>query len=389
MKELTKELMRKWGSGTVILSPRDLTAAQIRNFAREFLDVQGNTLLDPQLYYPRANHQRLTSHDYWPDDYSTGLLTGGSSLTNLLTKIRDLNNSAMTSEYILPGLFCSRVDEDWFYVQELITNKSVTVMSDKRRLATLCLSHEILRYEEQIEDIVSRSESWNVDGYYIIAEHPNGQYLVDDPMWLANLLLLCSGLKLQGRKVIVGYGNHQMLCLASANVDAIATGNWLNVRNFSSERFNNPEENTISRRAKWYYCPQSLSEYKIPFLDIAFRSKILDQMAPDKFLNSDYTEVLFAGAQPSLTSYGEKASFRHYMHCLHEQCKFARRNSFNETVSAHELLLETAHRFIKSFHRFGVRGQNRDFSDMLDVNRAALSVLQDARGFILDRQWSV
>lgn len=388
MKKLSIDLIKKWGAGTVILSPRDLTTDKISTYSEDFIKVNGKTLLDPQLYYPRANHERLISHDYWPDNYSTGFLTDRASLNNLLAKIKDLNQNAITSDYILPGLFCSRVDEDWYYIQELIIDKSVTTMSDKKRFATLCLSYEVLRFEEQIEELVVRSESWDIDGYYIIAEHPNGQYLVDDPMWLGNLLILTSGLKLQGRKVIVGYSNHQMLSLATANVDAIASGSWLNVRNFTSQRFNIPEEKSISRRAKWYYCPQSLSEYKIPFLDIAFRSNILDQMAPDKTLKSNYAQVLFTGAQPSLTNYKEGDSFRHYLDILREQAILSSRSTFNETISAHEILLNIAERYIRLFHKFGVRGQDRDYSNIIDVNRAAISLLQNARGFILSRQWN-
>ena len=47
-----------------------------------------------------------------------------------------------------------------------------------------------------------RSERWNPDGYYIVAEHPNGNYLVDDPNWLANLLDLAAGVKLRGARVV-------------------------------------------------------------------------------------------------------------------------------------------------------------------------------------------
>ena len=103
-----------------------------------------------------------------------------------------------------------------------------------------------------------------------MAEHPTSDYLADDPLWLGNLLNLSAGLKLQGREVVVGYCSHQMLCLAAANVDAIASGTFLNVRSFSTNRFQQPEEDSKGKRANWYYCPQALSEYKIAFLDLGF-----------------------------------------------------------------------------------------------------------------------
>ena len=95
--------------------------------------------------------------------------------------------------------------------------------------------------------------------------------------------------------MIVGYSNHQMLCLATANIDAIASGTWLNVRSFSLNKFHDSEDDDTSRRAKWYYCPQALSEYKIPFLDLAYRAKILGQMAPDRQFLSNASDILFWG----------------------------------------------------------------------------------------------
>jgi hypothetical protein len=73
--------------------------------------------------------------------------------------------------------------------------------------------------EAQVEAIVERVSNWNVSVIYLVAEHPGGDYLVSQPNWLANLLILVSGLKLQNRRVIVGYCSHQLLCLAAARAD--------------------------------------------------------------------------------------------------------------------------------------------------------------------------
>jgi hypothetical protein len=388
MKELSKDLLKKWGSGTVILSPRDIKPDQVQKWAWEFREVEGKHLLDPQLYYPKADHHRLISHDYWPETFVTDLFTGGRALKDVLNKLKELNNASGTVDYILPGIYDSTINEDWFKVHESIVNASVDIMGDMERLATICVPSDCLRLnEEQLEAIVSRTEDWDVDGYYIVAEHPNSQYLVDDPLWLSNLLVLCSGLKLQKRRVIVGYCSHQMLCLAAANVDAIASGTWLNIRVFGQHKFYEDEDDSTSRRVTWYYCPQSLSEYKIPFLDIAYNRRILGQMAPDLAMDNDYPMVLFSGALPSSTSYKEGDAFRHYLHSLHFQCRSSGRPTFRETVDAHEILLSTAEQYIKMLHSNGVRGQDRDFASITDVNRAALTILEDTRGFVLERQW--
>jgi hypothetical protein len=52
-----------------------------------------------------------------------------------------------------------------------------------------------------------------------------------------------------------------------------------------------------------------------------------------------------------------------------------------------EELLNIAESYLDEFHRVGVRGQDRDFGDIIDVNRAALAALNSSRGFVLERLW--
>ncbi|MBS3918747.1 MAG: hypothetical protein KG012_07645 [Deltaproteobacteria bacterium] len=387
MMEHCRHLVDSWGVGTVIMSPRDLTTEQIQRFGSQVASMGGRILVDPQFYDPRATHPRLIRHDYWPDDFDTSMLSGGPKLAHLLQRLLALNNAAQADRFIIPGIYGERVDDDWLAVQDSVITEAATVVADRPRIATVCLSGEAMRFEDQIEMVINSAEIWDVDGLYVVPEHPGAQYLVDDPMWLANLLVLCSGLKLQGKSVIVGYSSHQMLCLAASKVDAIASGIWLNVRSFSTSKFQETEEDEISRRVKWYYCPQALSEYKIPFLDMAFRAGILNHLRADAAMESDYAGILFSGAQPTSTAYSEQQAHRHYLQCLYRQCREVSRTSFRETAEWHSRLLDNAEALINELHRRGVRGQDRDFQNIIDVNRAALTALQDARGFILERLW--
>ena len=125
----------------------------------------------------------------------------------------------------------------------------------------------------------------------------------------------------------------------------------------------------------------------MPFLDLAFRENILPNLAPDKALGSPFADVLFSGAQPSVTNFSEKLSFPHYLQCLSQQCKQASRSTYKETFNSQTLQLESAEKYISLFHDYGVRGQNRDYSDFVDVGRSAISVLDKNRGFVLDRTW--
>jgi hypothetical protein len=196
---------------------------------------------------------------------------------------------------------------------------------------------------------------------------------------------LCAGLKLQNKKIIVGYANHQLLCLSAAKVDAIASGTYLNVRRFSN-KFEDLEDE-IKRKSTWFYYPPALSEYKVAFLDIAFSNGIIDKMKPEGMMESDYIKLLFSGVMPSTTSFKEGMAFKHYLHCLREQIEICSRASFAETISANEILLETAERRIEFLEKNGVYAQSRSFKDVVDVNRSAIQRLQKTRGFLLQYSW--
>jgi hypothetical protein len=278
------------------------------------------------------------------------------------------------------------VSDDWFACQENVINEAPDHFRDASLFATIAISNGSINDEAQIEAVVERVSKWKVSGLYVVAEHPD-DYLVSQPNWLANLLILVSGLKLLGRQVIVGYSSHQMLCLAAAKADIIASGTWLNVRAFPLEKFYAAGPEETSRRTTWYYCPQALSEFKIEFLDIALRQGVLADMAPPPTINSKYAAPLFSGAAPTSIAWGEQNAFRHYLTCLRQQAASSTQASFAATFDHHHKLLDQAETLLRKLHAKGIRGQDRDFGPIVDVNRAAMAVFAAAREQRLSRAW--
>jgi hypothetical protein len=195
-------------------------------------------------------------------------------------------------------------------------------------------------------------------------------------------------LRLFGRPVTLGYCNHQMLIAALAKTDAIASGTWMNVRSFPPAKFVTEYEEEMRQRATWYYCPQALSEYKIPFLDIAARLRLLDRMRPPAELDGGYSTSLFSGAQPSSVGFNEQFAFRHYLFALHQQVSRATHATFDEAVDDHRRILDDAETNLRVLGAAGIRGQQRDFTSILDVNRAALELFVSLRGATLRRAWA-
>lgn len=388
MMEHCRHLVSQWGGGTVILSPRDMEPDQLTTFPPRITGLRGGRILfDPQFYSPHADHARLCSHSYWPRDYDTGVFWQGAQLTQLLNNLLDLNHQVGAAEFVLPGLLAAEVDADWIRCQSSILAAARDIDSSLPLRMTIALSAEAVGNQEQVGQLMEAAEEWRAEAYYVVCQHPNERYLVDDPNWLANVLDIVAGLKLSGANVVLGYASHQLLIAGAAKADAIASGSWLNVRLFPPDKFAASYNDEPRNKAVWYYCPQGLSEYKIPFLDIAQRVGVLGQMAPPQELNGGYADVLFSGVQPTTAGFNDPPAFRHYLHALHEQARRVATTSFDDTVSRLQTQLDTAETLLATLHGAGIRGQQRDFSELIDVGRAALATLNHTRGAILRHRW--
>ena len=161
----------------------------------------------------------------------------------------------------------------------------------------------------------------------------------------------------------------------------------MNVRSFPPDKFRSSFDDEIRQRATWYYCPQALSEYKIPFLDVAQRQQLLARMAPPPELDGGYARHLFEGPQPTTIGFSEQLAFRHYLHALRGQVRALEHTSYDEALTAQETLLDGAEDLLRTLGSVGIRGQQRDFANAVDVNRAALALVNSLRGPILRRQW--
>lgn len=385
MRKLALEHLEDFGNGTVIISPMNILPKSVKSFSDDVHKRKGNILIDPQLYYPRKFQKNLAKYSYWPQENYTVLESG--QFDKVVQELAALNKDILAEAFLLPSLITNKVDELWDKVQRSVIENAKQYASGMRRIHTIALSSDVVNDEIQVEKIISFVEKWDVDGIYIVCEHPERYYLVDKPLWVSNLMSLVAGIKRQHKRTIVGYASHQLLCMALAKCDAIASGNFLNLRWFQPEHFETMEDNQISRRAVWYYCPQALSEFKVPFLDIAKRMGLLDRMAPPEIMKNQYSEMLFGSGLPSSTGFGEKEAFRHYLFCLRKQCQSSARNSYKETMDAHLMMLKTAEQLLMGLGAKGIKGQDRDFTEILDVNRAAISAFDMAYQFSLSQEW--
>lgn len=386
MQTMCKDLSEVWGGATVIISPQNIHPTnKLLPFATSLRKVHGNVLFDPQLYAPRKYQKSLQKHNYWPQSDFTSIELG--DCRELLTKLADINATLGSDAFILPSSIINRIDDRWGKIQGAIADQARKVAINQQLLLTIALGKDVLSDDKQVESIIQYAAHWDVEGVYIVCEHPERHYLVDKPVWVANLLSLVAGIKRLGKEVVVGYANHQMLPLSLAKCDAIAVGNFLNVRWFQPEHFETTDSDDPSRRTTWYYCPQALSEFKVTYLDVAQRVGILGTLAPPTQMDNEFSRALFGGAMPSSTNYKEGDSFKHYLHCLRIQCEQSSKASYVETRNYQFAQLETAARILNGLHNERIKGQDRDFGEICDVNEAAIQIFDKEFGFAIAREW--
>jgi hypothetical protein len=83
---------------------------QLSKIADDVCKLGGRVFLDPQFYLPYSDHERLRSHDYWPNLYeSGGFWAGVGDLTRLefksyvqLLHLVSAEQAALTSVLLQP-----------------------------------------------------------------------------------------------------------------------------------------------------------------------------------------------------------------------------------------------------------------------------------------------
>ena len=70
-------------------------------------------------------------------------------------------------------------------------------------------------------------------------------------------------------------------------------------------------------------------------------------------------------------------------------CKnYGENNTYKETKDAHLVMLGTAEQLLAGLGEKGIRGQDRDFTEILDVNRAAIAAFNMVFEFPLSQEWN-
>jgi hypothetical protein len=185
-------------------------------------------------------------------------------------------------------------------------------------------------------------------------------------------------ISLSGKDIILGYSNQQTIIFAAAGVKTIASGNFRNTRVFCPDMFDTPEE-TEFQRGIWYYDANTLSEYRINSLTLAFRRGLSNRFGP----SCEYCQPLLDSSNPADVPWREPLPFKHYLHELQRQWLPLRTGNtpYNNVVG----LLEQAHTNMQNLALAGFHVGDRSFHNYFAPCLNALSAFYADRRNDLDR----
>lgn len=386
MQKMCNDLIQYWGEGTVVFSPVNTERRKLKDLSAQYHKSGGEVLFDPQLYYPHDGADKLQMYDYWPD--SNVSITDSVTHKRICRDILAINQEMATEAIIIPGV---EMDIDAFeYGVTWLTDSTHYFRdhSEKLLLGTACLYTEVLRSNQAVEHLVERLTKIDVDGFYIVARSSNEEYIISDVNWMMGLIKLIACLKLSGKKVVLAYTNHQGLISSLAHADAIASGNYMNTRQFVPERFQSKKADIDRRKSTWYFHPYAITEYKADILDVAYNRGFLDSFMPLGDFRNPYSEMLFSGALPSSTSFNETRAFMHYLHCMRTLCTSLSINTYNATRERFAFLINNSENKMREYASKGMKSQNRDFGIGIEALRIAVASLDEDYGFRLRLDWN-
>ncbi|MDN4080086.1 hypothetical protein QYF52_19255 [Paenibacillus polymyxa] len=367
MLSMNREFVENNSDIGVIMSPRNCTREQIERHANELHERNAAVLFDPQFYQPRTERENILNYPYWNDlNFETVEFAarGASELCRgvITYQVENLN----VSEIILPGRFSNVVSEEWLDTQYAFADTANSMHTGKPVYSTVAIGPDIVRDRSAFDRLLNEIVSYPVEGIYFIVQSPR-DFLVNDDLFLYNILDGLLSIRLSNKKVLLGYANQQSLIFGSAGVTGFATGNFRNVRSFHPDTFD-VQEQSDRQRATWYYDGNTLSEFRPQTLGLAYQRGLSDRFGPI----TEFSRSLLEAANPAIVPWGEPLAFRHYLTVINRQWSEIQNTPEVERLSlVIGMINQVAHQ-LNELEKDGVRLGDRSFKSVVDATLNAL-----------------
>ena len=238
-KLVAEQLEAGFGVG-VILSPRDLTAANAADYATQYRALGADVLIDPQFYVPDFTNDNLESYGLSQFRQSVSLLNqvSDSDITQLGAELRALNASLQSSAVIAPAVLyeAGRSDIAQLNAKLFKAAKGVGQSLGVPTFATVGLARSVTSSTQTITWALNRATALDADGWYYAFEFdeeriPSGKDAVNR-CCDAGLTLAATG-----KPVLHAYAGPMGLLSFGFGASGVGIGHSQNLWKFTRERW--------------------------------------------------------------------------------------------------------------------------------------------------------
>ena len=243
--KLVLEQLKLGAGGGVILSPRDLAKINAIHYARYYVALKAQILVDQQFYYPDFTNDNLKSYDICEYRKTISQLheIKDDDLSKLAYELESINKELNADGLIAPAILyeAGRPDIIELNARLFKTSKHVGDILGIPTYATVMLGKSATSSGKTMKSILSQATALNSDGWYFgfefSQERVPSSYLEVLKCCEAGLILACTGLP-----VMHAYAGPMALLSLGFGATATAIGHFQNLWNITSQRFSSPSK---------------------------------------------------------------------------------------------------------------------------------------------------
>jgi hypothetical protein len=271
----------------MVCSPVNYVEEKVVNHIQA-LPKSFSSILDPQLYFPKTEKEKLQTWDYFPSDFESADQSSSNWWQDLNKILIETCKRIGCTHICSPCVVPSRFTNDYykFYVDIGNHLNEVAQTSDIDFFQTAIIEYSSIKEEgeaESIASVLSQTEGNSI--YLIINTNIEPRKELSDSDSIAGIMKLVRLLTDSGIQVFVAFCSSDFLLWKYAGATSFATGKFFNLRRFTSSRFDEP---TGGGGQLPYWFEKSLMAY--------IREGDLETLNDEGLLHPDYAKNPFSVA---------------------------------------------------------------------------------------------
>ena len=237
------ELLQSGAGVGVVISPRDLSWDNAKDYSQQYHGLNAQVLIDQQFYIPDYSNPRMESYPISHHRISISQLCQipDAKLRDLSNQLRIINSELSTEGLIAPAVVYESGRQDIFQLNERLFSAAKLAGDDLGipTFASVMLGQSITASDYTIDVALSQITSLQSDGWYLGFQFEDERI----PSSIDSVSRFCQvslTLACMGKPVLHAYAGPMALLSFGAGVTGVCIGHFQNLWKFSPRRWQVP-----------------------------------------------------------------------------------------------------------------------------------------------------